>query len=299
MSRKATLYSPVIDASGGKVSVILAEEHPGFGDPAYRDHRSRIAQLALGHAPGEPIPHVAYTKDEQELWQLTSGELQVKHQRYACGEFLRGASLLDLPTQRLPQLNEVSTRLERLTGFRFSPAPSLVPLQDFYRTLAEPRFQATQYIRHCSKPRFSPEPDMVHDVIGHGIALASTRLASLYRLIGQATSRLKSPTSIDVVSRIFWFTMEYGLIREDGEIRALGASLLSSFGELEQFREAEIRPLDLAEMVRQPYEVVNYQPVLFCAESLDHLATFLTDILTSDEQTIIAAAGLPAAPSRN
>jgi len=298
MSQEAKLYSPVISTRGGKVSVTLAEDHPGFNDQEYIDHRSYIAQLSLGYVPGHPIPDVDYTKAEHELWQVTSAELRDKHKRYACGEFLQGASLLDLPTHRLPQLNEVSGRLEQLTGFRFSPAASLVGVQEFYRSLAEPRFQATQYIRHCSKPRFSPEPDMVHDVIGHGTALANNRLSSLYRLIGEAADRLQTQEGVDILSRIFWFTMEYGLVREGGEVRLVGASLLSSYGELDHFHEAEIRPLDLADLVHQEYEVVNYQPVLFCADSFDHLTAFLADVLTSDEQAIIAAAGL-AGPTRD
>jgi phenylalanine-4-hydroxylase len=294
MHREAILYSPVINTRDGKVPVVLAKDHPGFNDRSYKERRSRIAQLAHEHVPGEPIPDVDYTKAEHELWQLTCAELRDKHERYACGEFLRGSNLLDLPAHRLPQLNEVSVRLNRLTGFRFSPAAGLVGVQNFYRSLAEPRFQATQYIRHCSMPGFSPEPDMVHDVIGHGTALASARLASLYRLIGQAADRFQSDKSIDILSRIFWFTMEYGLIRENGEIRVLGASLLSSYGELKYFSNADIRTLDLADMVRQQYEVEHYQPVLFCAESLDHLTAFLTDILTSDEQALIEAADLAA-----
>jgi phenylalanine-4-hydroxylase len=297
MSEKATLYSPVVNTRDGKASVMLAEDHPGFGDPAYQEHRSQIAQLALGHVPGQSIPDVDYTEAEHELWRYSRTELRDKHQRYACGEFLHGANLLDLPVHRLPQLNEVSIRLRQLTGFGFSPAASLVGVHEFYRSLAESRFQATQYIRHCSMPKFSPEPDMIHDVIGHGTALASNRLASLYRLIGQAADRFQSSKGVDILSRIFWFTMEYGLIRENGEFRVLGASLLSSFGELEQFRDADIRPLDLSDMAHQQYEVVDYQPVLFCAESLEHLDRFLTDLLTIDEQTIVAAAGLATGPT--
>ncbi len=292
MPQEATLYSPVIKGDGSSACVIFAKEHPGFDDPAYQEHRNRIAQIALGYVPGQPIPDVEYTKDEHELWQLIGSELREKHQRNACGEFLRGASSLDLPMLRLPQLNEVSVRLQRLSGFRFTPAAGLVDMRQFYQSLAEPRFQATQYIRHNSLPRFSPEPDMIHEIIGHGSALANSRLASLYRLFGQTAGRFQSREALSIVSRIFWFTMEYGLVREDGEVRVLGASLLSSCGEIDQFREAEIKPLDLAVMVHQEYQVEKYQPVLFCADSFEHLAGFLTSVLTGDEQAVKDAAAL-------
>jgi phenylalanine-4-hydroxylase len=293
MAQEATLYSPVIKSEGGNVCVIFAKGHPGFDDPAYQEHRNRIAQAALGYVPGQPVPDIEYTEGEHELWRLIAPELREKHQQYACGEFLRGVGSLDLPTRRLPQLNEVSVRLQRLTGFCFTPAAGLVEMRQFYQSLAEPRFQATQYIRHSSMPRFSPEPDMVHEIIGHGSALANSRLASLYRLFGQTASRLRSWEAVSVVSRVFWFTMEYGLVREDGEIRVLGASLLSSCGEIEQFRDAQIMPLDLAVMARQDYEVETYQQVLFCADSFEHLSRFLTGVLTSDEQVIRDAAALP------
>lgn len=293
MAQEATLYSPVIKSDGGQVCVIFAKDHPGFDDAAYQEHRNRIARLALGYVPGKPIPDVEYTKGEHDLWRLIGPELRDKHQRYACGEFLHGAGLLDLPAGRLPQLNEVSLRLQRLTGFRFTPAAGLVEMRQFYQSLAEPRFQATQYIRHSSMPRFSPEPDMIHEIIGHGNALANGRLASLYRLFGQTASRLQSRDTVSMISRVFWFTMEYGLVREDGEIRVLGASLLSSCGEMEQFRNADIKPMDFAVMANQEYAVEKYQPVLFCADSFEHLAGFLTDVLTSDEQVMREAAALP------
>ena len=290
MPQEATLYSPVINTDGGSACVIFAKDHPGFADPEYQEHRNKIAQLAIGYVPGKPIPDVEYAKDEHELWRLIGSELREKHQRHACGEFLRGGSLLDLPTRRLPQLNEVSMRLQQLTGFHFSPAAGLVDVRQFYQSLAESRFQATQYIRHNSMPRFSPEPDMIHEIIGHGSALANGQLASLYQLFGQAVRRLRSQEALNIVSRVFWFTMEYGLVREGSEIRVLGASLLSSCGEIEQFRGAVIKPLDLAVMVHQEYRVEKYQPVLFCADSFEHLGAFLTHVLTSDEQYIRDAA---------
>lgn len=284
MFEEATVYSPVIRQDSGTVSVVFADEHPGAHDPDYQRHRAAIAELALNYRVGEPVPEVQYTAVEVELWGMVVADLQAKHRQYASAEFLDGSRRLALPTDRLPQLREVSDRLRELTGFHFTPAAGIVGLADFYGSLADGRFQATQYIRHSSLPRFSPEPDMVHEVVGHGNALANQRLAALYRRVGQAARRASGTEALEALSQVFWFTMEYGLVREDGVPKAYGASLLSSVGELEQFRAAvEVRPLDLPAMLHQGYSVENFQPVLFCAESFDELEAFYSAFLPSIE----------------
>ena len=88
----------------------------------------------------------------------------------------------------------------------------------------------------------------MHELIGHGNSLASERFARLYRQAGGAARRMTSEETLDVVSRVFWFTLEFGVLREDGELRAYGAGLLSSYGEIEEFRGAELRPLDVHAM---------------------------------------------------
>jgi phenylalanine-4-hydroxylase len=142
-------------------------------------------------------------------------------------------------------------------------------------------------------PRFSPEPDMLHEVIGHGNALANHRFADLYALFGRTVRRLETSSAISVVSSVFWFAMEYGTVRERGEIKAVGASLLSSGTELERFQHTQIEPLDAVMMARQGYRVDEYQPVLFCAESFDHLEDYLGEFLSTvkdtDAQRILAA----------
>jgi phenylalanine-4-hydroxylase len=293
MFEEATLYSPLICSLSGRVSVLFAKNHPGYHDSAYQEHRARIAEVALAYRPGMPIPDIAYTDEEHDLWRIVSAELRKKHQRYACAEFLQGAQRLALPTDRLTQLAEASARIERLTGFTFSPAAGLVDAADFYGSLADRRFQATQFIRHRSFPSFSPEPDMIHEVVGHGSALADDRLADIYETFGRTARRLTSREALDDVSRVFWFTMEYGLVRERGEVRACGASLLSSCGELEQFRNANIRPLSLPEMISRRYTVDSYQEVLFCADSFNHLQESLGDYLSGiDDESTTRAEGL-------
>ncbi|MEU2420829.1 phenylalanine 4-monooxygenase [Streptomyces sp. NPDC007851] len=291
MFKEATLYSPVIKNEQGRVSVIFAKGHPGYQDRPYQEHRARIAKLALGHKPGDPAPDIPYTEAEHETWRMVSSELAAKHRVHACRDFLEAAALIDLRHDRLPQLSEVSAGIKPLTGFTLGPAAGLVAQRDFYGSLAERRFQATQYIRHPSLPRFSPEPDMIHEVVGHGTHLSSKRWATLYELIGQTVRRLESDEAVSLVSRVFWFTIEYGLVLEGGRTKVCGASLLSSCGELEYFLGAEIRPFDVAAMGRQKYLVEKYQPVLFRAESFDHFEDFLSTFLTTvdDDSALVAA----------
>jgi phenylalanine-4-hydroxylase len=285
MLQEATLYSPAITTEGGRTVVVFTPDHAGYSDPAYQERRAMIADVALGFRPGIPVPEVAYTAREDELWRVVVGELVAKHEQYACAEFRHGSQLLALSADRVPQLGDVAARLRGLTGFTFTPAAGLVAVQDFYGSLADRRFQATQYIRHASMPRFSPEPDMLHEVIGHGNALANDRFADLYELFGRTVRRLETSDAISVVSSVFWFAMEYGTVREHDGIKAVGASLLSSCAELDRFQHKQIEPLDAAVMARQGYHVDTYQPVLFCAESFDHLEDYLGEFLSTVKDT--------------
>ncbi|MEW9555765.1 phenylalanine 4-monooxygenase [Nonomuraea sp. NPDC050783] len=271
MFEEAQYFAPVSAQEDGSVVVELAASHPGFADPVYRARRNAIAGLAVGYRPGTPIPEAEYTEQEHEVWAMVSRELAIKHAKYATAEFLDGAARLGLPADRIPQLEEVSRLLEPLTGFRYLPAAGLVPLRDFYGVLADGFFHSTQYIRHHSVPFYTPEPDVVHEVIGHANALASDRYAALYRLAGQAARRVESEEALEFVSKVFWFTLEFGVMRDQGELRAYGAGILSSYGEIEEFRGMDIRPLELAAMGTMHYDITKYQDVLFQAESLEHL----------------------------
>ena len=271
MFEEAQLYSPVTQTDDGKVEVHLGKDHPGFNDPGYRRRRNEIAAAAMVWEPGQPVPQVAYTEQEDAIWRTVSTELHTKHEKYAVREYLEAKERLGLPEDRVPQLDQVTARLEPLTGFRYDPAPGLVPLREFYGSLADRVFHSTQYVRHPSEPLYTPEPDVIHEVIGHGNMLASPRFASLKKAAGEAARRVETDDALQLIADIFWFTMEFGVMREDGELRAYGAGILSSYGEIEEFRHMEIRPIDLVEMGSIEYDITKYQPVLYCAESMGEL----------------------------
>jgi len=271
MFEEAQLYSPVTRSAEGDVTVHLSDEHPGVNDPVYRERRNEIAAAALAWEPGRPVPRIDYTEAEQEVWRTVCREIAPKHERYACRAFRDAVTALALPRDRIPQLHEVTARLEPLTGFEYVPAAGIVPLDEFYGSLADRRFHSTQYLRHPKAPLYTPEPDMIHEVIGHAHLLADPQFAELNRLAGGAARRAETQECLQLVADVFWFTIEFGVVYEEGELRAYGAGILSSYGEIEEFRGMAIRPLDFGAMATLEYDITKYQPILFAAESMDHL----------------------------
>ena len=271
MFEEAQLYSPVTRATDGSVTVHLADDHPGKTDPDYQRRRNEIAAAALEWSRGLAIPQIAYSEEEQEVWRTVQRELAPKHERYACRAFREAKAALALPSDRIPQLNQVTEGLAPLTGFHYVPAAGIVPVKEFYGCLADHEFHSTQYIRHPSAPLYTPEPDLIHEVIGHGNLLADPQFAELNRLAGDAARRAETDEGVQYVADVFWFTIEFGVVHEDGELRAYGAGILSSYGEIEEFREMEIRPLDFHDMGTIEYDITHYQPTLFAADSVGQL----------------------------
>jgi phenylalanine-4-hydroxylase len=189
----------------------------------------------------------------------------------------------------------VTAGLAPLTAFHYVPAAGIVPVREFYGNLADREFHSTQYIRHPSAPLYTPEPDLIHEVIGHGNLLADPEFAELNRLAGEAARRAESDAGVQFVADVFWFTIEFGVLYEEGELRAYGAGILSSYGEIEEFRQMQIRPIDYVEMGTIEYDITRYQPVLYSAESMSHLMESLGDFFSMFDDD--AAARLATAPA--
>jgi phenylalanine-4-hydroxylase len=260
----------------------LPTEHPGVSDPAYRHRRSVIAAASQAAGPGSAPPRIDYVEAENATWATVIAALAELHEEFAIDEYRTGAAALQLPRQEVPQLADVATRLDALTGWRVSAVPGLVPTRTFYGSLADRTFLSTQYVRHPSVPFYTPEPDIIHELIGHVNALASPRMASIYEAAGRASRRATSDDALERFSRVFWFTLEFGVVHERGSLRTYGAGLLSSFGEIQQFRNAEIRPFDIDAMATFEYDITRFQDVLFAADSFDQveaeLLAFFADV---------------------
>ena len=268
-----------VDIEDRNALVTLDPDHPGFRDADYRARRNQIAQIALGYSPGTPIPAAPYTEEEHGVWQTIWKALEPAHLRHACAEYLDSVRRLNFDTHRIPQLAEVSRKVEAISGFRLEPVAGLVEPRVFLESLANGVFLCTQYIRHHSTPLYTPEPDVAHEIIGHAITLASNQFAGLNRLFGEAVKRTTNAAEMDQLARVYWFTIEFGVLRENGEVKAYGTGLLSSAGELEEMHKAELRPLDLEAASKHTYDPTHYQSVLFCADSFDDMCRRLREFL--------------------
>ncbi len=152
-----------------------------------------------------------------------------------------------------------------------SPVAGLVTAKAFLGQLGHETFLSTQYMRHHSVPLYTPEPDIVHELIGHAATFADETFVSLNRAFGEAALRAQHDApAIERIGRLYWYTLEFGVVREAGRVRVYGAGLLSSFGELRRFeREEELHGWIIDEIVATPYDPTRYQETLFVAPSFD------------------------------
>jgi phenylalanine-4-hydroxylase len=268
----SSVSSAAVPFTSADELVQLDPDHPGFRDPVYRARRNQIARIALQYRLGDPIPRIEYTAEEHAVWQAVWEKLAPVHEQFACQAYREACRLLPFDHQRIPQLADVNPALFARTGFRMIPVAGLVASRAFLGQLGRSVFLATQYIRHASRPLYTPEPDVVHELIGHAASLCHPALARLNRLFGQAAARA-SDADIEVLERLYWYTLEFGLLEEGGGPRAYGSGLLSSFGELGRFETtAFLKPFDADEAAARPYDPTDYQAVLYVVPSLDWVA---------------------------
>lgn len=259
--------------------VELDRDHPGFRDPVYRARRNDIAGMAKAWEPGQPLPEIVYTSNENGVWKTALAELAPLHARYACAEFASAWPLIGFEPHHIPSFAAVNERVSIATGFRLEPVAGLASPSEFMSKLADGAFLATQYVRHHSMPLYTPEPDVLHELIGHAALLAHPTFASLNRLFGEATRRAR-PDEIDALIRVYWYTLEFGIVGTSGAYRVIGAGLLSSFGELGRFeREAEKRPFDIDAIAATSFDPTDYQNLLFVARDTDEVLTKLSSWL--------------------
>ena len=250
--------------------VRLDPDHPGFRDPVYRARRNEIARLALSYREGDPLPRVTYTPEEQAVWRTTWQRLAPLHETHACREWLESSRALSLDRTAVPQLGDLNGRLAA-SGFRMLPVAGLISGRGFLSAMAEGVFLATQYMRHHTVPFYTPEPDVIHELVGHAASLFHPDIVALSRRFGEAARRASEAT-MKKLELVYWYTLEFGLVREDGALRTYGAGILSSFGEMERMTtEAELRPLDFDDASARPYDPTRYQPVLYVSPSFPEM----------------------------
>ena len=301
-----TATAPVIEdfltnAVGVEEISLLPLDHPGAHDPAYRARRNYIAGLAGQYRrdPNHVILDVPYTKQETAVWRHVSRKLEQAHARLACSFYLEAKRQLGISAFRIPQLGELSAKLTAASGFRLAPIEGLVETRAFLSWLGKRTMLSTQYIRHHSRPDYTPEPDVVHEVIGHIPMFTVPDFADFSEFIGKGAV-VATDEQLEQLGRLYWFTVEFGLIEEDGETKAFGAGLLSSFSELEHAftDEVERRPFNLEEVIHTKFDYSDMQPLLFVIPSYAYLKEVTQKFIRSFGRTgdlAVAPVGVPKA----
>lgn len=250
----------------------LEVDHPGASDEEYRTRRDYIASLAKEFRETGEITDVDYTPREQRVWRYVAEELEELHQKHASPFYLRAKRDLGISNERIPQLTEMNRRLRELTNFRLAPVEGLVDTRAFLSWLSWRTMLSTQYIRHHSRPEYTPEPDIVHEAIGHIPMFTNPAFADFSQFIGHG-ARIATDIQLEELGRLYWFTVEFGMVEHEDDIKAYGAGLLSSFGELEHAfsDKVERRPFNLEQVINHEYTYSDMQPVLYVVPSYAEL----------------------------
>jgi phenylalanine-4-hydroxylase len=252
----------------------LEPGHPGLGDEKYIQRRKELFALCREHRLkqlGPPL--IEYTPEETRIWREVSPKLDELHQKYASRIYLDAKRKLGISQTEIPQLRLLSQQLERETRMHLIPAEGPLPYRVFYTYIGRRGFPVTQFIRHGSKPEFTPEPDMIHDCLGHVPSLMNHDYAELLTLIGQAASTTPDPQQVLALKRFSWFSIEFGLIQEDHETKIFGAGILSSTGEIpfSLSKDVRHRPFVTDEVIATDYDPSRMQDQLFIIPSFAFL----------------------------
>jgi phenylalanine-4-hydroxylase len=273
--RKTTMPTDIFkrDAAQAPKTLQLDPKHPGIADPEYVARRRTLHDLAHTYRLEEKgWPKVAYTDAENKLWSTIAHQLVEAHARRACSIYNRGRKLLEIDLDAMPQLGELDKKLQAQHQFGLVPAEGLLDVTLFFRYLKERRMPCTQFMRHPAVPQFTPEPDAVHDVIGHVPCLMDKDFTDVVQRIGEGVLGCEKKYTMQW-SRLYWFTVEFGLIEENGEQKVMGAGLLSSLEEIDYCFSDKVqrRPFVLEDVITCKYDPSRMQDTVFVVPSLPFL----------------------------
>ncbi len=215
----------------------------------------------------------SYTDEAHEVWATLCRRQLASLQDKACRPFLDGLERIQLDLTRVPRLNDINDRIRPITGWAARAVPGYIDPRYFFKSLQARVYPTTVTLRSKDQLDYLEEPDIFHDVFGHVALQADPAYGELMRTLGDINDSTTTDQDVLEITRLFWFTIEFGLIREGSDIRLLGSGLLSSFGEAIHSLSDKIvrKPFRLAEVIAQPFRVDVYQDVLFIAESLEQL----------------------------
>lgn len=216
----------------------------------------------------------AYTKEQHAFWAELVGRRMPQLREHACGEYLEGFEAIGLREDQLPNLKAVSARLSPRTGWASTPVSGFLPADAFFEMLAARMFPTTTWLRNRESMEYTPEPDIFHDVFGHVPMHAHPVFADFLQHYGKVCSGLiHDPEALERMGRLFWFTVEFGLIRQAGEIKVYGSGLISSHGECTRVLAGgcEVREFDLDAVLDTVVDTGEMQPVLYAVESFEQI----------------------------
>jgi phenylalanine-4-hydroxylase len=261
----------------------LEPGHPGERDHEYIERRKLLFDVCRRHRLerlGPPI--VEYTEEETRIWREVSTKLEELHALHASAIYLKAKRTLAITSDVIPQLRHLSDRVKRETNMHLVPAEGALPYRTFYHYIAERGFPVTQFIRHGSHPEFTPEPDMIHDCLGHVPPLMNRDYAETLTLIGKAVAAATRGDHVLALKRFSWFSIEFGLIEEAGMPKVFGAGILSSTGEIPYSLfsgEVKREPFVTDVVINTDYDPSRMQDHLFIAPSFPFLRNELEKLV--------------------
>lgn len=223
--------------------------------------------------PVDALGNVAYTDAENQVWQeLITRQYPLVKTR-ACDEYLHGLALLNLAQERIPQCHEVSKILSRETGWMLEPVPALIPFDQFFHLLANRKFPAATFIRRRDELDYLQEPDIFHEVFGHAPLLTHKPYADFTEQYGKLGLNASHQDRV-MLAKLYWFTIEFGLIKTKQGLRIYGGGILSSKNETKYCLEsddAQRHPFDVMNVLRTPYRIDIMQPIYYCIDDFQVL----------------------------
>ena len=258
----------------------------------FKNQKSSAIRMAKSssYTSKQPDRHgfIHYTEEENRMW----GELMARQFDHipgrVCDEYIAALDLMDFPRDRVPQLAEISEKLRRHTGWEVAPVPALIGFTEFFELLANRKFPAATFIRRREDKDYLPEPDIFHEIFGHTPLLTDYRFAAFTEAYGKAGLRAEKRDHA-MLARLFWFTVEFGLINTAHGLRSYGAGIVSSPGELDYALDSDIpqrKPFDPLDALRTPYRIDIFQTVYFVIDNYDTLY----DLAKTDLIPLIAQA---------
>ncbi len=215
----------------------------------------------------------AYTPAQHAVWAELVRRRRPQIDRYACHAYLEGYEILGLKDDQLPNLRAVTARLKPRTGWSTTPVSGFLPSDAFFEMLDARMFPTTTWIRSRESLEYTPEPDIFHDVFGHVPMHTHPVFANFLQHYGNVCAKIKDPETLERLGRLFWYTVEFGLIREDGKVKIYGSGVISSHGESTNVIEGgcQVRDFSLEEVLATPVKVDRIHSLLFAIDSFDEI----------------------------